>query len=130
MNIVNLRLLARVVLLAVVLGLAACSGGDVRPSDRTAELADEYDLILVAFTSGQFQVGDGAVLTAPDLASHFAYLESEQRMPTTVLLKNGDESEVRSSHLRAFTSLQAEYGFSAFVEYHDAIEPLHSPEDD
>lgn len=127
MNSFSLRSLSRLLLIAAVLALAACTGG-VRPSDRTAELADEYDLILVAFKNGQFQVGEGAVLTGPDLASHFAYLESEHRLPATVLLKNGDESSVRSLHLRSFTSLQAKYGFTAYVEYHDAIEPLHPAE--
>lgn len=121
--------LLRAIFVTLLLTLAACKHGDVRPSDKTAALQGQYDMIIVAFKNGQFMV-NGGVLTSPDLVSHIAYLESQGQMPKTVLLKDGDESFIRAVHLRDFASLQATYGFEAFVETDDGIKPLQATDDD
>lgn len=117
----NLLLGLMLCLLAVVAG---CSS-NVRPGSIDES---QYAMVISAYKDGQFQL-DGGVLAEPDLDGHFEYLQSENKLPKTVLLKDGDSSPVRSAQLRIFTRLQAKYGFDGFVEHKGKLEPLH-PKDD
>ncbi|HET6632730.1 MAG TPA: hypothetical protein VFG73_08490 [Rhodanobacteraceae bacterium] len=119
----------RLVLALAVIGLATlagCSSHNVRPATVAAEQA-QYDMVLVAYKDGQFQL-DGGVLAVPDLEGHFAYLDSAGKLPQTVLLRDGTDSVVRSPHLREVARLQGKYGFKAFVEHDGELKPL-TPED-
>jgi hypothetical protein len=119
-----IRRTSRLLLLVLLLGLlAACGGGKVRPVTEGGSVSGHYDMVIDAYKSGQFLV-DGAALAAPDLESHFAYLESLGKVPKSVLLEDGSDSSVRSSHLTEFAQLQAKYHFSAYVSHKGELKPL------
>lgn len=113
------RGLVLVALIGLVAGLAGCSS-----NVRTGAVDDsQYDMVVSAYMDGQFKL-DGAVLADPDLDGHFEYLQTTNNMPRTVLLKDSDDSKVRSGHLRDFARLQAKYGFKGFVEHKGEVKPL------
>lgn len=118
----NLMLGAVLCLVAV---LAGCSSSNVRDG---AVDASQYDMVISAYKDSQFQL-NGGVLAVPDLDGHLDYLKSENKLPKTVLLKDGEDTNVRSAHLRMFTQLQAKYDFEGFVEHKGKVRPLH-PKDD
>ena len=64
---------------------------------------------------GQFVV-DGAVLSAVDLGSHFAYLKDQGKLPKTVLLESSDDSKIRKQHLQYMARMQLDYGFRVYYE--------------
>lgn len=117
------RIVLVLLLCAALAGLAGC-GGNVRPSAGEIASHGPFGMILQSYKSGQFIV-DGGVVAPSDLEGHFEYLESQHKLPTRILLENGNEASIRGAHLREFTRLQSQYGFQAFVEHKGKIEPLH-----
>lgn len=117
------RIVALAATVVAVLLLAACSGGSVRPASGEAAAGNSFGMILEAWKSGLFIV-NGGVVSGADLDGHLAYLQSQRRLPESVLLEDSSEAKVRSSHLREFSRLQAEYGFTGYVEHKGKIEPL------
>ncbi len=113
-----------VVLVLLLSLLGACSSGNIRTVPTDIPDASSFGLIIQAYKNGRFVVDGGVVLPAA-LDSHLAYLESQQRLPETVLLEDGSESSVRGGHLREFARLQAKFGFQAYVEHDGKFERLH-----
>lgn len=95
--------------------LAGCHRGDTKNEVATAQAKGEFDATIEAYKSGQFLV-DGAVLSALDTGSHFAYLKDIGKLPKTVLLAPSDDSKVRKQHLQFMARMQLDYGF---VTYYD-----------
>ena len=62
-------------LLGSLLVLGGCHGNSVKEEAAIAKAQTEFDTTLEAYKSGQF-LGDGAVLSALDTGSHFAYLKA------------------------------------------------------
>jgi hypothetical protein len=75
----------------------------------------QFDATIQAYKEGQFLV-DGAVLSAVDLGSHFAYLKDQGKLPKTVLLQSSDDSKIRKLHLQYLARLQLDYGFHAYYD--------------
>lgn len=115
-----LPLLALLLALALVAG---CSRTGIHPDRGIEGAPGSVDMIFESWKDGQFVVG-GGVITAADLDGHLAWLQSQGRLPESVLLQASNESRVRGMHLREFARLQARYGFRAYVEHKGRIEPL------
>jgi hypothetical protein len=81
----------------------------------TSQTQSQFDLTIKAYKSGQFLI-DGAVLSALDAGSHFAYLKDTGRLPKTVLLVPSDDSKIRKQHLQYMARLQLDYGFVAYYD--------------
>jgi hypothetical protein len=75
----------------------------------------QFDATLQAYKDGQF-VLDGAVLSALDVGSHFAYLKDQGKLPKTVLLERSDESKIRKRHLEYMARMQMDYGFIVYYD--------------
>jgi hypothetical protein len=75
----------------------------------------QFDATVEPYKSGQFVV-DGAVLSALDTGSHFAYLKDQGKLPKTVLLTPSDESKVRKAHLEFMARMQLDYGFAVYYD--------------
>ncbi|WP_240151679.1 hypothetical protein [Oleiagrimonas citrea] len=115
MNRVN-HLLSRAALLAMLaaaLLVSACSSG-VKGSDAT-QVAKNFPVTVEAYKSGQFLL-DGAVLSAMDLGSHFAYLRDQGQLPKRVLLKRSDKTKIHKKHLMAMARMELDYGFAVYYE--------------
>ena len=109
-------LLARVVAVAMLgslLVLSGCRSGSTK--DAVTAPQGKFDVVVKAYKSGQFLV-DGAVLSAIDTGSHFAYLKDQHKLPKTVLLEASDESKVRKQHLQYMARMQMDYGFTVYYE--------------
>ncbi|MDN5925090.1 MAG: hypothetical protein L0H70_08840 [Xanthomonadales bacterium] len=122
------RNLGRHLLLGLVLCLLAVLAGcssNVRPG---AVDTSQYAMVLSAYKDGQFLL-DGGVLAGPDLVGHFDYLQGAHALPTSVLLKDGPDSKVRSTQLHIFARLQAKYGFVAWVAHKGVVKPLEEKDD-
>lgn len=117
MNAVCLfRRLAAACLLAAVLVLAGCHRGSTKDDPYlTPQGQQQFDATIQAYKSGQFLV-DGAVLSALDTGSHFAYLKETGQLPKTVLLVPSDDSKVRKQHLQYMARLQLDYGFIVYYD--------------
>src|ERR1051325_5911800 len=90
---------AAAVLLGSMLVLAGCHRGATKDEAiKTAQMQGQFDATVEAYKSGQFVV-DGAVLSALDTGSHFAYLKDQGKLPKTVLLIPSDESKARTGTL-------------------------------
>jgi hypothetical protein len=112
------RLLSRAALAAVVaamLLLSACTSGVKGQEIATKKLEQKIDMKLEAYKSGQFLL-NGAVLSAVDLSSHFAYLRDQHRLPHSVLLKPGDDAKIKKVQLLSLARMQMTYGFAVFYE--------------
>ena len=96
------------ILLGSMLVLAGCHRGSAKDEVRTADMKSQFDAVIQAYKSGQFVV-DGAVLSALDTGSHFAYLKDQGKLPKTVLLEPSDDSKVRKQHLQYMARLQIDY---------------------
>ena len=107
--------LALAVMLGGTLVLAGCHRGDTKAEVSSIESKGQFDYVLKAYKSGQFLV-DGAVLSALDTGSHFAYLKDAGKLPKTVLLVPSDESKVRKQHLEFLARMQLDYGFMAYYD--------------
>lgn len=107
---------AAAVLLGSMLVLAGCHRGDTKGVDvKTSQVKNQFDATIQAYKSGQFLV-DGAVLSALDTGSHFAYLKDQGRLPKTVLLERSDESKIRKQHLEFMARMQLDYGFTVYYD--------------
>jgi len=76
---------------------------------------NQFDTTIQAYKEGQFLV-DGAVLSAIDTGSHFAYLKDQGKLPKTVLLTASDDSKIRKQHLQYMARMQLDYGFRVYYE--------------
>ncbi|MDR3446224.1 MULTISPECIES: hypothetical protein [Dyella] len=103
------------ILLGSMLVLAGCHRGGTKDEVRTADMKSQFDAVIQAYKSGQFIV-DGAVLSALDTGSHFAYLKDQGKLPKTVLLEPSDDSKVRKQHLQYMARLQMDYGFTVYYD--------------
>ncbi|WP_199098499.1 hypothetical protein [Dyella sp. ASV21] len=107
--------LGAAILLGSMLVLAGCHRGSAKDEVRTADMKSQFDAVIQAYKTGQFIV-DGAVLSALDTGSHFAYLKDQGRLPKTVLLEPSDDSKVRKQHLQYMARLQLDYGFTVYYD--------------
>ena len=106
-------------MLALALGggvaLAGCHSGSTKGQVTTASMEGQFDTRLEAYKSGQFLL-DGAVLSAIDLGSHFAYLKEVGKLPKSVLLDRSDDSKVRKQHLQYMARMVLDYGFTVYYD--------------
>ncbi len=102
--------------LASALVLTGCHRGDVKKEVAAIQAQQHFDLVIQAYKSGQFMLEDGAVLSAIDTGSHFAYLKDVGKLPKTILLTPSDESKVRKQHLEYMARIALDYGV---VVYYD-----------
>ncbi|KZC15693.1 hypothetical protein RHOFW510R12_04345 [Rhodanobacter sp. FW510-R12] len=102
-------------MLGSLLVLAGCHRGSTRDAVGTASMKGQFDATLQAYKDGQFLL-DGAVLSALDVGSHFAYLKDQGKLPKTVLLVPSDDSKIRKRHLEYLARMQMDYGFTAYYD--------------
>ena len=107
------RATAAIMLGSLVL-LAGCHSGGTKQVS-TASMKGQFDTTIQAYKEGQFLV-DGAVLSAIDTGSHFAYLKDQGKLPKTVLLTASDDSKIRKIHLQYMARLQLDYGFRVYYD--------------
>jgi len=106
---------AAAVVLGSVLALAGCHMGGTKDDVSTESMKGQFDLVIKAYKDSQFLV-NGAVLSAQDTGSHFAYLKELGKMPKTVLLERSDDSKIRKPHLAYMAGMQLDYGFTGFYD--------------
>ncbi|UGB39243.1 hypothetical protein [Frateuria soli] len=114
-------------LLGSLLALGGCHGNSVKEQAAMAQAQNEFDTTLEAYKSGQFLV-DGAVLSALDTGSHFAYLKDVGKLPKTVLLVPSDDSKVRKAHLQFMARMVLDYGFAAYYEDDGTLKKINPVE--
>ncbi|MCX7515306.1 hypothetical protein [Frateuria sp. STR12] len=102
-------------LLGGLLVLGGCHSGSVKEQAAIAKAQNEFDTTVEAYKGGQFLV-DGAVLSALDTGSHFAYLKDVGKLPATVLLVRSDDSKIRKAHLQFMARMVLDYGFAVYYE--------------
>ena len=105
---------AAAVMLGSLLVLAGCHRGSTKDEISSAQKS-QFDTTIQAYKSGQFLV-DGAVLSALDTGSHFAYLKDQGKLPKTVLLERSDDSKIRKQHLQYMARMQLDYGFTVYYD--------------
>ncbi|HEY8682799.1 MAG TPA: hypothetical protein VIM06_06465 [Rhodanobacter sp.] len=103
------------IMLGSMLLLAGCHLGGTKGGVSTASMNKQFDVTIQAYKEGQFLV-DGAVLSAIDTGSHFAYLKDQGKLPKTVLLERSDDSKVRKQHLQYMARMQLDYGFTVYYD--------------
>ncbi|MBT2142874.1 MULTISPECIES: hypothetical protein [unclassified Rhodanobacter] len=106
---------AAAAMLGSLLVLAGCHRGSTKDEISAAQAQGQFDTVIKAYKSGQFLV-DGAVLSALDTGSHFAYLKDQGKLPKTVLLERSDDSKVRKQHLQYMARMQLDYGFTVYYD--------------
>jgi hypothetical protein len=107
---------AAVLMLGSLLVLGGCHRGASKDDTvNTSQQQSQFDMTMKAYKSGQFLI-DGAVVSALDAGSHFAYLKDAGRMPKTVLLLPSDDSKIRKQHLEYMARLELDYGFVAYYD--------------
>lgn len=106
---------ATAIMLGSLLLLAGCHLGGSKDAVSTASMKGQFDDTIKAYKEGQFVV-DGAVLSAIDTGSHFAYLKDQGRLPKTVLLVRSDDSKIRKQHLQYMARMQLDYGFKVYYD--------------
>ncbi len=102
-------------LLGGALALGGCHSGSTRETVSTTQMQGQFDTTVEAYKGGQFLV-DGAVLSAIDAGSHFAYLKDQGKLPKTVLLMPSDDSKIRKKHLEYMARMQLDYGFAVYYD--------------
>lgn len=102
-------------MLGSLLVLAGCHRGSTKNEVSAASMTGQFDATIKAYKSGQFLV-DGAVLSALDTGSHFAYLKDQGQLPKTVLLERSDDSKIRKQHLEYMARMQLDYGFTVYYD--------------
>ncbi|MDE2249662.1 MAG: hypothetical protein KGM46_09715 [Pseudomonadota bacterium] len=106
------------IMLGSLLLLAGCHRGEVKQQQALASsMKGQFDLTMEAYKDGQFLI-DGAVLSAVDAGSHFAYLRDQGRLPKKVLLIDGDDAKVSKKHLQYMARMVIDYGFHAYFFDH------------
>ena len=106
---------AAAAMLGSLLVLAGCHRGSTKDEVSAAQAQGQFDTVIKAYKSGQFLL-DGAVLSALDTGSHFAYLKDQGKLPKTVLLERSDDSKVRKQHLQYMARMQLDYGFTVYYD--------------
>lgn len=119
--------IAAFALIGCTLVLAGCHRGATKAEIASIEKSQHFDMTLQAYKSGQFLV-DGAVLSALDTGSHFAYLKDAGKLPKTVLLTPSDDSKVRKNHLQFLARLQLDYGFTAYYDDGGTLKKINAVE--
>jgi hypothetical protein len=110
------RSIAAALLIGSLLVLGGCHRGAAKSDTvTTTQTQSQFDLTIRAYKSGQFLI-DGAVLSALDTGSHFAYLKDTGKLPKTVLLVPSDDSKIRKQHLEYMARLELDYGFVAYYD--------------
>ncbi|WP_449428178.1 hypothetical protein [Rhodanobacter umsongensis] len=115
------------IMLGSTLLLAGCHFGGTKGEVTTASMKGQFDATIQSYKEGQFLV-DGAVLSAVDLGSHFAYLKDQGKLPKTVLLESSDDSKIRKQHLQYMARLQLDYGFRTFYDDKGTLKEIN-PQD-
>jgi len=118
---------AAAILLASMLVLAGCHRGASK-TDAAASTQGQFDYTIKAYKSGQFLV-DGAVLSAADTGSHFAYLKDQGKLPKTVLVLPSDDSKIRDNHLGFMARMQLDYGFTVYYDKKGELVRLNAVEE-
>lgn len=113
-------------MLGSLLVLAGCHRGVTKEQVNAAVKKDHFGLTIHAYKDGQFLI-NGAVLSAVDVGSHFAYLRDQGRLPKKVLLLNSDDAKVSKKHLQYMARMVVDYGFSAYFFDHKGRLTLISP---
>jgi hypothetical protein len=106
---------AAVLLIGSLLVLGGCHRNATKDTVGTSQVQSQFDMTIKAYKSGQFLI-DGAVLSALDAGSHFAYLKDAGKLPKTVLLMPSDDSKIKKQHLQYMARLQLDYGFVAYYD--------------
>ncbi len=106
---------AAAALLGSLLVLAGCHRGSTKDAAVVSAAKGQFDTTIEAYKGGQFLV-DGAVLSALDTGSHFAYLKDQGQLPKTVFLERSDDSKVRKQHLEYMARMQLDYGFAVYYD--------------
>ncbi len=114
------RRIGAAILLGSLLVLAGCHLGGTKSLPLTAAQKAKFGVTVQAYKDGQFLL-DGAVLSAVDLGSHFAYLKDQGRLPKRVLLESSDDSKIRKLHLQYMARLQIDYGFQVYYDDRGAL---------
>lgn len=114
-------------LLGSLLVLAGCHRGSTKDAVRAASMEGKFDATIQAYKSNQFLV-DGALLSALDTGSHFAYLKDQGKLPKTVLLEPSDESKIRKSHLQYMARMVLDYGFSVYYDDDGTLKKINPQE--
>jgi hypothetical protein len=109
-----LKRAAAAIMLGSLVLLAGCHFGGTK-NVPSYTVKGQFDTTIQAYKEGQFLV-DGAVLSAIDTGSHFAYLKDQGKLPKTVLLTASDDSKIRKIHLQYMARLQLDYGFRVYYE--------------
>jgi hypothetical protein len=116
------------IMLGSVLLLAGCHTGTIKGDKVSTEsMKGQFDETLQSFKDGQFIV-DGAVLSAIDLGSHFAYLKDQGKLPKTVLLERSDDARISKKHLQYMARMQLDYGFRTFYDDKGTLKEIN-PQD-
>jgi len=110
--------------LGSLLVLAGCHRGSTRDGVSAASMQGQFDTVIQAYKSGQFLV-NGAVLSAVDAGSHFAYLKDQGQLPKTVLLERSEDSKIRKQHLQYLARMQLDYGFTVYYEDGDTLKKIN-----
>ena len=116
---------AAAAMLGSLLVLAGCHRGSTKDEVSAAQAQGQFDTVIKAYKSGQFLV-DGAVLSALDTGSHFAYLKDQGKLPKTVLLERSDDSKVRKQHLQYMARMQLDYGFTVYYDDDGTLKKINS----
>ncbi|MBD8871623.1 hypothetical protein [Rhodanobacter sp. DHB23] len=107
---------AAALVLGSVLALTGCHRYSVKQQQAdAAQWKGKFDATIEAYKEGQFLI-DGAVLSAVDAGSHFAYLKDTHKLPKTVLLMPSDDSKVRKVHLQYMARMAIDYGFTVYYD--------------
>jgi hypothetical protein len=114
-------------MLGSLLALAGCHFGGTKGEVTTASMKGQFDATVQAYKEGQFMV-DGAVLSAIDLGSHFAYLKDQGKLPKTVLLESSDDSKIRKQHLQYMARMQLDYGFRTYYDDKGTLKEINPTE--
>lgn len=106
---------ATALLLGSTILLGGCHKGAAKDQAKIAHWKGQFDTTIESYKEGQFII-DGAVLSAVDAGSHFAYLRDIGKLPKTVLLVPGDDSGIRKVHLQYLARMSIDYGFAAYYD--------------
>lgn len=107
---------AAALVLGSVLVLAGCHKNSIKVQQaQTSQWKGRFDATVQAYKEGQFVI-DGAVLSAVDAGSHFAYLKDVGKLPKTILLVPSDDYKVRKVHLQYMARMSIDYGFTVYYD--------------
>jgi len=111
-------------MLGSLLLLSGCHLFGTKGEVSTASMKGQFDITIQAYKDGQFLV-DGAVLSAIDTGSHFAYLKDQGRLPKTVLLVRSDDAKISKKHLQYLARMVIDYGFRAYYDDNGTLKQIN-----